>query len=245
MDALGINLGYLLVQVFNFLILFVVLRKWVFVPIVNLLERRRATVEQGLQDAREAAEARANAEKEAEAILDKARQEAAKVVREASERAGVTAIDIKNEAERQSMHIREVAKQESDQAKVQALRDLRGQVAALAIAAAQKVVGEALDEKRQRALIDDFFSGVRDGKVVLLENEKLSGTNAEVTSALPLTEKEQKLVKNEVLSKLGGSATVSFRVETDILGGLVIRVGDKVLDGSVAGKLESLRQSLE
>ncbi len=245
MDALGINLGYLLVQVFNFLILFVVLRKWVFIPIVELLERRRSTMEQGLQDAREAAEARANAEEEAESILDEARQEAAKIVREAGERAGNTAIDIKNEAERQAMHIREVAKEESEQAKIQALRDLRGQVAALAIAAAQKVIGESLDEKRQRALIDDFFSGVRDDKVILLEDEKLTGTSAEVTSALPLTEKEQELVKREVLSKLGGSATVSFRVETDILGGLVIRVGDKLLDGSVAGKLESLRQSLE
>ena len=245
MKALGINLGYLLVQVLNFLILFVVLRKWVFIPIVELLERRRATMEQGLQDAREAAEARANAEVEAESILDKARQEAAKVVREAGERAGNTAIDIKNEAERQAMHIREVAKDESEQAKIQALRDLRGQVAALAIAAAQKVIGEALDEKRQRALINDFFSGVRDGKVVLLEDEKLTGTSAEVTSALPLTDKEQDLVKREVLSRLGGGATVSFRVETDILGGLVIRVGDKALDGSVAGKLESLRQTLE
>lgn len=245
MEALGINLGYLLVQILNFLILFVVLRKWVFMPIVDLLQRRREMVEQGIKDANEAAEARANAEKEAEAVLDEARQEAAKLVREASERAGTAAIEIKNEAERQAMHIREVAKEESDQAKLQALHDLRGQVAALAIAAAQKVIGETLDEKHQRSLIDEFFSGVRDGKVVLLEDKKFAGASAEVTSALPLTKKEQELVKREVLDKLGGSATVSFRVETDILGGLVIRVGDKVLDGSVAGKLESLRQSLE
>lgn len=245
MEGLGINLGYLLVQLFNFLIILLVLRAWAYKPILSMLKRRRETIAQGLEDARIAAEARANAEKEAEEILAKARQEAAKVVREGSERAEAAALEIKTEAEQEAMHLREVAKQESEKAKLQTLGDLRGQVAALAIAAAQKVIGETLDKKRQHALIDEFFSGVRAGKVILLEGETLSGASAEVTSALPLTKKEQEAVKRDVLNKLGGSATVSFRVEEDILGGLVIRVGDKVLDGSVAGKLEGLRRSLE
>lgn len=245
MEGLGINLGYLLVQLFNFLIILLVLRAWAYKPILSMLKRRRETIAQGLEDARVAAEARANAEKEAEAILAKARQEAAKVVREGTERAEAAALEFKAEAEQEAMHIREVAKQESEQARVQTLGHLRGQVATLAVAAAQKVIGEALDEKRHRALIDEFFSGVREGKIVLLEGETLSGASAEVTSALPLSKKEQEAVKRDVLSKLGGSATVSFRVEQDILGGLVIRVGDKVLDGSVAGKLDSLRRSLE
>ena len=245
MEGLGINLGYFLVQLFSFLIMVLVLRAWAYKPILSMLKRRRETIAQGLEDARLAADARANAEKETEKIIDEARQEAAKLVREASERAGTAAIEIKNEAERQAVQIREDAKEESDQAKIQALHDLRGQVATLAIAAAQKVIGETLDDKRQHALIEEFFSGVRKDKVVLLEGEKLSGTSAEVTSALPLTKKEKETVEREVLDKIGEKVPVNFNVETGILGGLVIRVGDKVLDGSVAGKLESLRQTLE
>jgi len=68
--------------------------------------------------------------------------------------------------------------------------------------------------------------------------------SAEVTSALPLTSDEKEIVKQDVLSKVGQQATVSFRVDPSILGGLVIRVGDKVLDGSVAGQLETMRQGL-
>jgi F-type H+-transporting ATPase subunit b len=93
-------------------------------------------------------------------------------------------------------------------------------------------------------LIEEFFSGVKKGKVVLLEGESVSGASAEVTSALPLTKKEQDAVKKDVVGQLGDSATISFRVDPSILGGLVIRVGDKVLDGSVSGKLENLRQTL-
>jgi F-type H+-transporting ATPase subunit b len=245
LEGLGINLGYLLVQIFNFLIILIILIGWMYRPILNMLEKRREKIARGLEDARVAADARANAEKEAQKVLDKARQEAAKLVREASERAGTATIEIRKEAERQAMHIREVAHEESEEAKLQALRDLRGQVASLAIAAAQKVIGETLDDKRQHVLIDEFFSGVRMGKVVLIEDEKLSGVSAEVTSALPLNKKEQAAVESEVLDKIGEKVPVHFKVDTGILGGLVIRVGDKVLDGSVAGKLESLRQTLE
>jgi F0F1-type ATP synthase delta subunit len=52
------------------------------------------------------------------------------------------------------------------------------------------------------------------------------------------------IVKKDIMSKMGSQATVEFRIDPSILGGLVIHVGDKVLDGSVAAQLEDLRQSL-
>jgi F-type H+-transporting ATPase subunit b len=244
LEALGINLGYLLVQVLNFFILIIVLRAWVYKPIVNLLENRRKAIAQGLEDARIAAQARANAEQEAEQVMIKAQQEAAERIRESTERADEAAREIKTEAEGEAADIRHAAYADAEQAKTQALGELRGQVAALAIAAAQRIIGETLDEKRQHALIDEFFSGVKTGKVTLIEGESLSGSSAEVTSALPLTSKEQDAVRNDIVGKIGSGASISFRVDPNILGGLVIRVGDKVLDGSVSGKLQGLRQNL-
>lgn len=244
MEALGINLGYLLVQIFNFAILFVVLRKWVYGPIVELLEKRRKTIAGGIEDARVAAEARANAEKEAEEVMAKAQQEAAQQVRDATERAEEAASGIKAEAEKDAIRIRGKATTDAELTRDQALGELRGQVTVLAIAAAQKLIGEALDEKRQHILIEEFFSGVKSGKVTLLEGEALEGMDAEVTSALPLTDDEQKVVRADVVNKMGSDAEIKFRVDPGILGGLVIRVGDKVVDGSVSGKLQWLRQSL-
>lgn len=244
MEGLGINLGYLIVQIFSFLIVLVVLHGWVYRPILNMLKSRRETIAQGLEDARVAAEARENAEKDAEEILAKAQQESGERVREATERAEEAAREIRVEAEKEAADIRQAALDEAEQAKTRALGEVRGQVAALAIAAAQKLIGESLDEKRQHALISEFFSGVESGQVVLIEGKTLTGASAEVTSALPLTEAEQETVRTEIVGKLGSGATISFRVDPDILGGLVIRVGDKVLDGSVSGQLQSLRQSL-
>ena len=78
----------------------------------------------------------------------------------------------------------------------------------------------------------------------MLENASLSGNSADVTSAVTLTTEEKEVVKRDVLSKLGNQASVTFRVDPLILGGLVIKAGGKVLDASVSGQLESLKQSL-
>ena len=244
MEGLGLNLGYLFVQIFNFAIVFIVLRAWVYKPVLGLLDRRRQSIAQGLEDARIAAEARANAEREAREIVAKAQAEATQKVLESTQRAEVASREILVKAESDAAKARDAVVAEAALERDRLLADLRGQVAALAMAATHKLVGEALDEKRQHTLIDEFFSGVKAGKVVVLEDASLSGMSAEVNSALPLTTEEKEKVKQDILARVGSQATVAFRVDPNILGGLVVKVGDKVLDGSVAGQLESLRQSL-
>jgi F-type H+-transporting ATPase subunit b len=241
---LGLNLGYLLVQIVCFFIIFVVVRAWIVKPLQGLLERRRNTIAQSLEDARIAAEARANAEKDAAGIIADAQVKAAHLISEATERADAAMLEVRAESENEISKEREAVLDEVEQERNRMLGDLRGHVAALAIAAAQKLVGETLDEKRQHALLAEFFSGVQSGKVLVLEGSNISGASAEVVSALPLTQDEMEIVKKDIMSKMGSQATVDFRIDPSILGGLVIHVGDKVLDGSVAAQLEDLRQSL-
>lgn len=245
MEKLGFNLGSILIQIASFGIIFVVLRAWVYKPLMGQLEKRRKTIAQGLEDARVAAEARANAERESSQIITDAQAKAAEIVREASARAEVAARVVRTEADAEIAKARDTSLAEIQQERDRVLSEVRGQVAALAIAATQKLIGETLDEKRQHKLLEEFFSGVRSGKVVVLEGETVKGTAAEIVSALPLTPEEQEVVKKDVLTKLGTSASVTFRVDPAILGGLVVRVGDRVIDGSVVGQLQSLRQAIQ
>jgi len=245
MDKLGINLGFLLFQIFNFLILMILMYAFAYKPIVRMLENRKAKILQSMEDARIASESRANAEKEAARILAEAQSKAAHIISEATGRADTAMLEVKAVAEKEIGKERETVLAEINEERNRILGDLRSQVAALAIAAAQKLIGETLDEKRQHALISEFFSGVKSGKVIVLEGARISGESAEVISALPLTKDEQETVKKNVLAKMGKSAGVAFSVDPAILGGLVIRTGDKVLDGSVAAQLDGLRQSLK
>ena len=244
MEALGINLGMIIVQILAFAIVFITLNVWVFKPMTGMLNKRREAIAKGIEDARVAAEARAHAEKDAARIVAEAEKKANQTVGEARERAEAAAKDVKAAAEVEAGKARQTALAEVESERNRILGDMRGQVAALSIAAAQKLVGDALDEKRQHVLLTEFFSGVKSGKVVVLEDASFKGESAEVTSALPLTKDEESIVKKDVLAKVGAQA-VTFRVDPSILGGLVIKVGDKILDGSVSGKLEGLRQSLK
>jgi len=243
MEALGINLGLLIVQIIAFIIVFLTLSAWVYGPMLNMMESRKQKIAQGLEDARVAAEARADAEREATKIIAEAQTEASKIVREATERAALAGQDVKTAAEAEAANAREAAVAEAEVERNRILGDLRSQVASLAIAAANKLVGEALDEKKQRSLLDEFFSGVKSGKLIVLDGANFQSESAHVTSALPLSKEEEESVRRDVLAKTGAKE-ISFRVDPSILGGLVIRVGDKVLDSSVAGKLEGLRQNL-
>ncbi len=244
MEALGINLGLLIVQIIAFIIVFLTLNAWVYEPMLNMMETRKKKIAQGLEDAREAGNARADAEKQAQKIVGDAQAEASKIVAEATERASLAGRDVKAAAEAEAAKARDAAIAEGEVERNRVLGDLRGQVASLAIAAANKLVREALDDKKQRALLDEFFSGVKSGKVVVLDNVGFRGESAEVTSALPLNQDEENTVCQELLAKVGAK-DVNFRVNPAILGGLVIKVGDKVMDNSVAGKLEGLRQNLK
>lgn len=104
-------------------------------------------------------------------------------------------------------------------------------------------------EQRQRRLIDEFFSGIKAGRVVVLEEQEIEQVKAGeltalVTSALPLTEEEKAVVSGGLAEQLGQVPAIEFRIDPAILGGLVIRLGDKVINGSVGGRLEALRESL-
>lgn len=245
MENLGLNLGFLIVQILSFGIIFVTLRAWVYKPVLNMLAKRRQTISQGLEDARIAQEARANAEQDASKLVAEAQRKADAVLREANERAGAVGKEVKAAAEADIVKMKETAREEIEDERNRILSDLRNQVVALSMAAAQKLIGESLTQERQRALLQEFFSGVKSGKVAILEGDDGKGASAEITSALPLTSQEQDTIKKDLLTRMDKSAAVSFRVDPKILGGLVVRVGDRIVDGSVAGQLQALRENLE
>ncbi|RMG97689.1 MAG: ATP synthase F0 subunit B [Chloroflexi bacterium] len=234
MEALGINVGYLVMQILLFIILLLVMRNYAYEPILKVMEERKARIAKGLEDARQASIARDNADAEAKKILDAARAEAAKIRSDATVQAEQSANAILAKANEEAKAIVDAAREEAEAERNRILADLRGEVAAIAIAAANKLVGESLDESRQRALIGEFFAKVPANVA------NLSGKKAEVTSALPLTEEEQKRVKETLKVE-----SVTFKVDPKILGGLVVRVDDQVVDNSVAGQMNALRETLK
>ncbi len=239
LSAMGINGPFLISQIVNFLVMFGLLTVLLWKPARKRLDERRATLEKQIEDTEAAASQLEKVGEEREKILTEARKEAEGIVSQAYERVEA----IKKDTSEEAKGILKKAQVDAKGEEMRLLKGVRDQVAVLAMAATQKLIGESLDEKRQKALIDEFFSSVKGGKVVILEGEDISGKVAIVTSALPLNSKEKKVIEGDILKKVGAKQ-VNFEVDTSILGGLTIQIDDKLFDHSVSSQLADLKSRL-
>lgn len=243
MEKLGINLTLLIAQIVNIVVLILLLRSVAYKPILKFLDGRREKIAKGLEDARKAEARLANIEADYSKRMDEARAEGQKTVAEMTANAEKQAAAIIAKANEDAARIKAQAQEEAMLERNKALADLRTQVVALSMAAANKLIGESMDAARQRVLVDEFFSGVKSGKVVLLDpGVSAAGAKAEVTSALPLSANEQASIKTDLTGR--GASEVEFKVDPKILGGLLVRVGDRVVDASVSGRMEAMKSSL-
>ncbi|NDJ76248.1 MAG: F0F1 ATP synthase subunit B [Chloroflexi bacterium] len=232
MEKLGINTGFFIAQLVNFGIIFFLLARFAWPRVIDMLDERSEKIAKGLEDARAAEEARQNAERESEKILAQARADGQKLIDEARQRGDEQVKLMVREATQEAEERRAQSRQQAEEERNRILADTRSQIVALAMAAAEKVIGEALDEKQQHAVIQSFFAG---GPA----DAKGLGDRVTVVTALPLTDSEQAEVQ-----KVTGAAEIDYQVNPEILGGMILRAGDKVVDGSVRGDLAALSSQL-
>ena len=145
MDKLGINLGFFLFQLLNFGIIFFILSRLVWPRVTKMLDERAARIAQGLEDARAAEEARENAERERDKLLRQAQVEGQKVVEEARQRGEEQGKQALQEARQEADQIRAQARAQAEEERNRILSETREQIADLAMAAAERLIGESLD----------------------------------------------------------------------------------------------------
>ena len=89
----------------------------------------------------------------------------------------------------------------------------------------------------------DAMRDVQEGYSHLLD-ERLGRQRVEVTTAVPLEDAELERITNFVAQLVGREVALSAQVDDSILGGLIIQIGDRLLDGSTSSALERMRQTV-
>ncbi len=89
-------------------------------------------------------------------------------------------------------------------------------------------------EDQFEVVVESFFDLVRGS----------GPRDAEVTSALPLDKSQQDTISQQLRAKYGPALDIKFAVDESILGGLIVRVGDRVLDNSVRSRLAEVQQRM-
>jgi len=159
-----LNLFWIIAQAGSFLLFLVIIYLVAFKRIGGILEERRSKIEQGLRDADEARREREQAATERLAVLASARSEAEDILVRAQRVADENRERDMAETRAQLEQMRTQAAADIAAEKDRALSDVRAQVADLALAAAGRVVGETMNQPRERRLVEEFLSQMDTGE---------------------------------------------------------------------------------
>jgi len=164
-QQLGITPALLLTQIVGFLILMAVLWKFALGRVFSILDERRdnikATYDQLEADRARMEETRRQYEQRLANIEAEAREKIQAAVQEAQGLRDNLVADARQQAET----IVSQGRNDSERERQAAFLEMRGQIVAIAMAAAGKVVGENLNDARQTKMVDDFIGSVGIGAV--------------------------------------------------------------------------------
>ena len=136
------------------------IKKFLFKPISEVIEKRRQLTEQEIKGAREAKQKAEEMKKEYETSLSSAQSEAADIVAKAQKEAQGKADNIVKEAEQQAKGLMERAEADIEQSKKKAINEAKDTIGGLAMDIAGKVVEKEINEADHKKLIDDFLNKV-------------------------------------------------------------------------------------
>lgn len=161
MDQLGVNAQGLLAQIVNFGILLILLRLFLYKPVLNMLHQRSEKIREGLERAEEMKLAAERAKEEYAAQVEQGRKEGQAIISRAEQIASRMKEEAQAAARIEAEQFLARAKADIERDKQQAIAEVRAQVADLAVMAASRVVRESLDKTAHYRLIEEVLDEAR------------------------------------------------------------------------------------
>lgn len=160
LDIISVNIWQILISFANLLIIFVILKKFLFKPVQKVVAAREEQVTKIYDDAEKDREAASSMKKEYEARLAAAREEADGLVRNAVQTAQRKGDAIVAEASSQASHLKQKAEEEIVREKKQMLLDVKNEISDLAVSIASKVVEREVRAEDHQNFVDEFIRNV-------------------------------------------------------------------------------------
>jgi len=152
--ALVVDPYWILVSIIQFLILYWLLRRFLWGPVTAALEDRARRIREGLDLAEASKLERERIKQEVEELLTQARREAAAIAERTTKAAEAAAADLRTRAKTEADRIREKGREDAQHLHDQALAQLRTEVASMVVLAASRILGKEISAEQHRALIE-------------------------------------------------------------------------------------------
>ncbi len=142
----------------NFLVLFFLLQRFLFKPVVGMLESRAQRVRASMQQADQARRAAEQAEADRQRLLAETRREAEQIRARADQQAKRILADAEQRANERQQQIEQHAEASARQIEERVMAQVRAQLADLVVTAVERVTRGALDANSQRGLVQQFLT---------------------------------------------------------------------------------------
>jgi F-type H+-transporting ATPase subunit b len=156
--TLGLNVPGLIWHAINFIVLFLLLRQFLFKPVVGMLDARARRVRESMEQADQARRAAEQAEADRQALLAETRREAEQIRARADEQAKRILADAEARAQERQHQIEAQAEASARQIEERVMSQVRAQLADLVVTAVDRVTRSALDANAQRGLVQQFLT---------------------------------------------------------------------------------------
>ena len=153
--SLGVNLPLLVVFVVNFIILFLLLRLFLYKPVLKMLDERAEKTREAMELAESTKQEFEQARGEVQKQIEKGRQEAQAIIAQAMQVGERLKEESRQEAAKQAQVIVDRTRAELETERDKIVGDLRREFVDIAISAAEKVIKETLDKEKHRKLIEE------------------------------------------------------------------------------------------
>jgi F-type H+-transporting ATPase subunit b len=164
LTALGIDPKVLLLQIIAFALLYLVLRRYLFRPLLAVMALRTKEIADGLDAAQQSKTALAHVEEERDRLLAQAREEGREHVRQAVREADETRERLLAEAREEASRLRTRGHEAVEMERDQAMHEVRRTVVDLALLAASRAVLQRMDERAHRQAVEEFITNLERGQ---------------------------------------------------------------------------------
>lgn len=148
----------------NLLILFFIMKKLLFKPVTNILKQREDEVKSMYEKAEAAQKNAEDLEKEYTESLLGAKEEAARIVKDATKDAALKGEQIVADAKKDAAAVRAKAEKEIKLEKEAAINEIRSDIASMVVSVAEKVIEKDINEKDHEKLVEDFINSRGDNE---------------------------------------------------------------------------------
>ncbi len=134
--------------------------RYVWPPLLAIIEERQSEIADGLAAAEKGKRSLEEADSEIARVLDEARVQAQQIIEQANSRAGAIVDEARTRAGQEKERIIESAHDEVDQERNRVRNELRSQVAAIAVAGAEKILTREIDAAAHKELLDKLAAEI-------------------------------------------------------------------------------------